>query len=42
MLFTATENEPLKAVGNEEEKFAAIYQLSELIDDFFDINEELK
>jgi hypothetical protein len=28
-------------VGNEEEKkFAAIYQLSELIDDFFDINDQ--
>jgi hypothetical protein len=31
---------PSKAVGNEEEKFAAIYQLSELIDDFFDINDQ--
>jgi hypothetical protein len=31
---------PSKGTENEEEKFATIYQLSELIDDFFDINDE--
>lgn len=31
---------PSKASENEEEKFANIYQLSELIDDFFDINDD--
>jgi hypothetical protein len=31
---------PSKAKENEEEKFANIYQLSELIDDFFDVDDQ--
>jgi hypothetical protein len=39
-IYKLLQMKPSKAVHNEEEKFAAIYQLSELIDDFFDIDDQ--